>query len=124
MATESVTKADDMLADIPGWEDLLTQDASNQSALLGDGKSRDEWRRLRHAADNVETVIIDGLEAIGEIQWRACSDENNLPAAQTFSALGSLHANLSELLRKLRVIDGNARYCEHQVELKEAKSAR
>jgi hypothetical protein len=101
---------------IPGWAELLTH-----AADYGTPASREELKRLAQAASNNIGSILDGLAAIGELQWRAAQYTDDPFPPQALHMLGDFQLTLADLLSRLRSIEGDANFWRHELELTEAK---
>lgn len=99
----------------PGWADLLTMSANYGSTL-----SADEAARLEKAANNITSSILDGLAAIGELQWRASQYTDAPVDATTVFVLGDFQSTLANLVMQLRCIESDANFHRHKLELSEA----
>lgn len=99
----------------PGWAELLKPNGY-ESELDDEGLHRAEM-----AANNVMDSVLGGMSAIGDLQWRACTNKDWDVDEQTFFALGVLQKEMADLVLSLRLIESNAIFARHQRELVKAK---
>ena len=102
MTTESYTA--------PGWDVLLTNTGGLDNTLGADG-----LKTLENAVDNVLGDVINGMAAIGELQWRA-SETGEVSSDVVFST-GCLITRLAELVQALHTMGSNAKYWQHKIEM-------
>lgn len=102
--------------EVPGWDELLTNDVDYGSSL-----SAKESERVGEAANNVAGSILDGLQAVGELQWRAAHNKEFPIEKENIFALGVFQITLMDLLTKLRLIESNANFQWHELEMAGAK---
>lgn len=77
----------------------------------------DELELISRAADDVLYAIAQGMAAIAELQWLACTNENHQPDISTFLDLGTFQKSLAELVERLHMLSRSADFRVHQREL-------
>lgn len=100
------SRTQEIKSTIPGWYDLLHMEVAYSECSQIESE---QLKRIRSAADNVLDPIIEGMAAISELQWLACTNEQYEPATDTFRQLASFQKTILELAEKLRLLhDGSA----------------